>query len=52
MSNINKKNTTYNSNSIGITSQTVNDIITYVDTQKRKGNILLIKYIRLMQQIY
>ena len=39
MSNL-KKNNTANINSIGITSQTVNDIISYVDNnKKRKSNI-------------
>ncbi len=45
MSNINKKNTSYNSNSIGITSQTVNDIITYVDNNKKEKVILLLNKI-------
>ena len=45
MSNINKKNTSYNGNSIGITSQTVNDIITYVDNNKKEKVILLLNKI-------
>ena len=45
MSNINIKNTTDNSNSIGITSQTVNDIITYVDNNKKEKVISLLNKI-------
>ena len=42
MSNINIKNTTANTNSIGITSQTVNDIISYVDNNKKEKVISLL----------
>ena len=45
MTNINKKNTFDNSNSIGITSQTVDDIITYVDNNKKEKVILLLNKI-------
>ena len=41
MSNL-KKNNTANINSIGITSQTVNDIISYVDNNKKEKVISFI----------
>ena len=40
MSNNNSKNNIANINSIGITSQTVSDIIAYVDNNKKEKVIL------------
>ena len=45
MSNINTKNVISNTNSIGITSQTVSDIITYVDNNKKEKVIALLNKI-------
>ena len=45
MSNINTKNVISNTNSIGITSQTVSDIVTYVDNNKKEKVISLLNKI-------
>ncbi len=45
MSNINTKNVISNTNSIGITSQTVSDIVTYVDKNKKEKVISLLNKI-------
>ena len=45
MSNINKKNITVNNNSIGITTQNVNDIITYVENNNKEKVISLLNKI-------